>query len=829
MSKTQEKKPDLKHPEKVDPDLTVEALKRSFDDQRTLSLAKDEYTATTHDNYMAASLAVRDRLFKRWIPTQQRYHKQNLKRVYYLSMEFLIGKLLKHNILALGIEDQMRDALKAFNLRLEDLYEVELDAGLGNGGLGRLAACFLDSMASLGIPANGYGILFNYGIFHQKILNGYQVEVPDQWLSLGTPWAIARPEYSIRVQFGGKTRHFQDRSGRLCVEWVDTDDVLALPSDVPTPGFQNGVVNPLRLWSAKGTQDFDLDCFNQGDYFKAYDKKIISENITKVLYPNDEVMAGVELRLKQEYFFCAASLADIVRRFKSHNSDVRTLPDKVAIQLNDTHPSLAVPELMRILLDHERLEWDAAWDVTVRTFAYTNHTLMPEALETWPVTLLGALLPRHLEIIYEVNARFLRDVSSRFVGDVDRLRRMSIVQEGEPKRIRMAYLSLLGSHSINGVSSLHTQLLTQTLFRDFHEMFPQRFNNKTNGVTPRRWMVEANPRMKSLIDEAIGPGWVEEPARLRKLIPCGEDAGFREKWRAMKRANKEAFAAFLKGKSGVIVNPDAIMDVQVKRIHEYKRQLLFAFFLIHHYLRLKNEPDRDFAPRTAVFGGKAAPGYVMAKRIIKFINSVAGVINGDRSIHGRLQVLFLEDYRVSIAQRVIPAADLSEQISVAGTEASGTGNMKFMMNGALTIGTLDGANVEIFEEVGEKHMFLFGLKAPEVARLKVEGYQPGEYLKRSVAMQEVIRLITRDFFSHTEPGLFMPILDSLLRWDPYMLLADIEDYLRAQDEAERRYRDAAGWTRSSILNTARSGRFSSDRTIRQYADEIWKVPTSGGR
>ncbi len=804
-------------------DTATEDLQRSFHEKRTLSLAKDRYTATDHDNFTSAALTVRDRLFKRWISTQQDYHKKNLKRVYYLSMEFLLGRLLNHNISNLGIEPQLKKALSAYGLRLEDLCEQEYDAGLGNGGLGRLAACFLDSMATLGIPATGYGIFFNYGIFHQKIVEGRQVEVPDKWLRLGTPWAIGRPEYTIRVRFGGRTRHSTGADGRLRVEWTDTDDVLAMPYDFPVAGFRNDVVNTLRLWSAKGTEEFDLEDFNKGDYLQAYDNKILSESITKILYPRDELISGRELRLKQEYFFCTASLTDIVRRFKAHNDDLRDLPKKVAIQLNDTHPSLAVPELMRMLLDDEGMEWDEAWEITTGVFAYTNHTLLPEALETWRVQLLGRLLPRHLEIIYEINGRFLREVANRFVGDTDRLRRMSLVQEGSPKRIRMAHLSIVGSRSVNGVSALHSGLLKKTLFKDFHDMYPERFNNKTNGVTPRRWILEANPRLSALFTEALGDGWVTDLKRLERIHPMKDDAAFRSSWRAVKHANKRDFAAYMRWKYGVTVDPASIYDVQIKRIHEYKRQLMFALFLVHHYLRIKTEPNREYAPRTAIFGGKAAPGYGTAKLIIKFINSVAGVINGDKSVRDRLKVVFLEDYRVSLAQQIIPAAELSEQISTAGYEASGTGNMKFMMNGALTIGTLDGANVEIHEEVGDEHMFRFGLKVDEVAKLKASGYKPGEHIERSTALKRTLKLVLSDFFSHNEQGTFLPLMDSLMRSDPYLICADFEDYLHAQDAAEKRYLDRTGWTKSSIVNAAKSGRFSSDRTIRAYAKDIWKV------
>ncbi|MBI4248968.1 MAG: glycogen/starch/alpha-glucan phosphorylase, partial [Elusimicrobia bacterium] len=734
--------------------MTVEALKESFQDHRMYSLAKDQYTATPHDNFMTLSLAVRDRMIGKWIRTQQKYHKQNLKRVYYLSMEFLIGKLLRSSILNLGIEPQARRMLEAYGLELGDLVQEEYDAGLGNGGLGRLAACFLDSMATLGVPANGYGIMYNYGIFHQKIVNGRQVEVPDEWLRLGTPWAIERPEYTIRVRFNGRTHQFIDKDGRLSAQWLDTDDVLAVPCDFPVPGYQTDAVNTLRLWAAHGTEEFGLDYFNTGDYLKAHENKITSETISKVLYPVDTFSGGLELRLKQEYFFSAASLADIVRRFKAHNADFRDFPKKVAIQLNDTHPSLAIPELMRILLDEERMEWDDAWRATVDTFAYTNHTLLPEALETWTIPLLGRLLPRHLEIIYEINARFLREVANEFPGDADRLRRMSIIEEGEPKRLRMAHLSVAGSHSINGVSALHSELVKSGLFRDFHDLWPERFNNKTNGVTPRRWILESNPRLSRLLDETVGERWPTDLLQLKGLLKKQNDAAFLERWRRIKRDNKADLAGFLDKRLAFKTDPDSLFDIQVKRVHEYKRQILFAFYLIHKYLDVKHSPNKEHVPRTAMFGGKAAPGYGMAKLIIKFINSVGGVINGDKRARGLLRVLFLEDYRVSLAQRIVGACDLSEQISTAGTEASGTGCMKFMMNGALTIGTLDGANIEIREEAGAEHFFAFGLKANEVVRLRQDGYRPREFVERSPALAEVIGLIQSEFFSQIEPGLF---------------------------------------------------------------------------
>jgi starch phosphorylase len=803
--------------------VSVEDLQQSFQDKRTYSMAKDEYTATPYDNFTALALVVRDQMTGRWIKTQQRYHKQNVKRVYYLSMEFLLGKLLHSAILNLDLEPQTREALKSYGLTLEELCGQEYDAGLGNGGLGRLAACYLDSMATLGIPANGYGILFNYGIFYQKIVGGAQVEVPDEWLRRGTPWTMGRPEYTLRISFYGKTRQSIDRQGRLKVEWLDTQDVLAIAHDIPIPGYKNDVVNTLRLWTAKGTEDFGLDYFNTGDYMRAFDNKIKSENISKVLYPDDRVHAGVELRLKQEYFFSAASLADILRRFKTHNSDLRDLPKKVAIQLNDTHPSIAIPELMRLLVDEEGLEWEAAWEATVGTFAYTNHTVMPEALETWTVPLLANLLPRHLEIIYEINARFLREVADRFPWEPERLARMSLVQESDPKRIRMAYLSLVGSHAVNGVSQFHSDLLKTSLFKDFYELYPERFSNKTNGITPRRWLLESNPRLASLVNKTIGPGWITELRQLEKLLPLKKDASFQEAWRRVKYENKIEFSNLIAKRHGVVADPHSIFDIQVKRIHEYKRQLLFVLYLIHRYIKIKEDPGGDHVPRTAVFGGKAAPGYAMAKLIIRLINAVGEVINTDKSLKDLLKVVFISDYKVSLAQKIVPAGDLSEQISAAGTEASGTGCMKFMMNGALTIGTWDGANVEIAAEAGPEHVFLFGRKANELAEMSSRGYNPGDFVARSPALKAALGLITEGFFSQTDPGLFGPILDRLLNHDFFFVLADFDDYVRAQEEAERRFRDPAAWTESSIVNSAKSGKFSSDRAVREYARDIWGV------
>jgi glycogen phosphorylase len=801
----------------------VEDLKTDFMHNRRYALAKDIYTATEHDNYKAIAMAVRDRLIEKWILTQQRYHDENAKRVYYLSLEFLPGRFLENNIINLGIESAAEKALSELGCSLQDLYEKEPDPGLGNGGLGRLAACFLDSMATLGIPATGYGIRYDYGIFKQKMKNGYQVEVPDEWLTLGNPWEFERPEFTIKVRFYGKTSHRVDKEGRLNVDWIDTKDVLAMAHDTPIPGYRNGVVNNLRLWSARSSAEFELEYFNDGDYIKACEDKIGSENISRVLYPSDSISKGVELRLKQEYFFTAASIQDIIRRFKAHNSDFGVFPDKVAIQLNDTHPAVAIVELMRILVDEENLGWDEAWAVVTRTFAYTNHTMLPEALESWPLELFGKLLPRHLEIIYEINFRFLEDLTMRYPHDLDRPRRMSLIDENGSKKVRMSHLCIVGSHSVNGVSRLHTELLKTTLFKDFFEYYPDKFNSKTNGITQRRWLLKSNPKLSALVTERIGEGWITDLSEMKKLIPAAGEAQFLEKWRAVKLANKKSLASHIKKTTGIIVDPDSIFDVQIKRIHEYKRQLLFAFYLIAEYAKIKNGTHKDFVPRTAIIAGKAAPSYVMAKLIIKFINNVAGVINKDRAMKNKLKVLFLEDYRVSLAEKIFPASDLSEQISTAGKEASGTGNMKFMLNGALTIGTLDGANVEILDEVGEDNIFIFGKKAHEIQELRMKGYDPRVFLRNSPLLEETLRLVEENFFSPFEKGIFSPICDSLILGDPFMVFADFEDYISAQKKVSETYLDRDAWAVKSVLNAANAGMFSSDRTVAEYAREIWDV------
>ncbi|MFH0764221.1 MAG: glycogen/starch/alpha-glucan phosphorylase [Candidatus Omnitrophota bacterium] len=805
-------------------DMSKNGLKLSFIANREYNLAKDKYTATLHDDFMAAAIAVRDRLVERWMVTQERYHDENLKRVYYFSMEFLIGRLLGSNILNLGLEREAQAALKELGFDIGELSEKELDAGLGNAGLGRLAACFLDSMATLRIPAHGYGIRYEYGIFNQKISNGYQVEHPDEWLRLGNPWEFQRSEYTVKVRFYGRAYMGHDNDGKLRAHWVDTDDVLATPYDIPVPGYRNDTVNTLRLWSARSSEEFDLSYFNDGDYERAVYNKVLTENISKVLYPNDNVSQGRELRLKQEYFFTAASLADIIRRFKAENSDLEKLPDKAAIQLNDTHPAIAIPELMRILVDEEGVSWDTAWQITVNTFAYTNHTIMPEALEAWGAGLFENLLPRHLQIIYEINLRFLKEASIKFPGDNDRLRRMSIVEEGDPRRIRMGHLAVIGSHSVNGVSELHSELLKARLFRDFYELWPDKFNNKTNGITQRRWLKKSNPRLSGLIIESIGDKWVTDLYELKKLLPFKDDGLFRKKWQEAKRKNKIDLASYINKSMGIAIDPLSIFDVQVKRMHEYKRQLLFGFYILAQYLKLKADPKADVFPRTFIVSGKAAPGYAMAKLIIKFINSIAEVVNKDKGIADKLKLVFLENYSVSLAEHIFPAAELSEQISTAGMEASGTGCMKFMVNGALTIGTYDGANLEIAREAGHDNIFLFGLKAGQIFELRSRGYDPRSFINKSAALKEIFHLIENNFLSPVEFGLFDPIVRSLLDHDHFFVMADFEGYCRMQEAVSAAYRDQDGWVRKSITNVAKSGKFSSDRTIEEYARFIWDVP-----
>ena len=805
-----------------DAEMSAAGLRKHFERHLRWTLAKDRYSATDRDRYYALALTVRDRLIDRWIATQQTHHKQNVKRIYYLSLEFLIGRLLGNNVINLQMEDTCRTAMSQEGLSWEALREYEIDAGLGNGGLGRLAACFLDSMATLNLPAIGYGLRYDFGIFKQKIVNGYQVEQPDEWLKLHYPWEIAHPEFSFEVQSEGRVAARPGPRGDEW-HWVDTKTVIGIPYDLPVVGYGGGTVNTLRLWSAKAAEEFDFDDFNRGEYVDAVANKVLAENLTKVLYPNDNVFVGKELRLKQEYFFVSCTIQDVLRRFKSDGNAWDTFPDKVFLQLNDTHPSLVVPELMRLLVDREGLGWEQAWQISTASTGYTNHTVLPEALEKWPVDMLGRLLPRHLQIILEINARFMRDVASRHPFDVDRLRRMSIVEDGEQKQIRMAHLAIVGSSSVNGVSKLHTELLKSSVLRDFAEYWPSKFNNKTNGITPRRWLLKANPPLAQLLTEAIGDQWITNLEQLRRLEEFADDIGFRERFLAAKQYNKQVLARYIADTLGIEVSPESLFDVQVKRLHEYKRQLLFVLYIIVLYNRLKSDLALNISPRTFIISGKAAPGYAMAKLIIKLIHQVAEVINRDADVCDEIKVVFLPNYRVSLAEKIIPAADLSEQISLAGTEASGTGNMKLQLNGALTIGTLDGANVEILEAVGEDNFFLFGLTAREVEQRR-PFYNPWEIYHGDEEIRRALLLIEQDFFSLMEPGIFRPITQALLDGgDHYMLLADLRDYIETQERVDRAYAWRDGWDRKAIINVARAGSFSSDRTIREYASEIWHL------
>lgn len=803
--------------------MTKDGIERSFLANRQYTLAKDQYTTTLHDDFIALAIAVRDRLIERWISTQQGYHKNNVKRVYYLSLEFLIGRLLGTNMQNLGLWDECQEAMDDLGLDLDELKDCEPDAGLGNGGLGRLAACFLDSMATMNIPAHGYGIRYEYGIFKQKIINGQQVELPDEWLSKGNPWEFQRSEHNARVHFYGRTYMYTDENGRLRVKWADTEDVLATPYDIPIAGYKSDCVNTLRLWSARSSEDFNLGYFNDGDYERAVYNQVFSETISKVLYPNDNVSQGKELRLKQEYFFTSASISDILRRFKVEENEIKNFPEKVCIQLNDTHPALAVLELMRVLIDEENLDWDLAWDIVRRTFAYTNHTVMPEALECWKISMFEKLLPRHMQLIYEINMRFLREVTLKFPGDNDLLKRVSLIEEGDSRKIRMAFLCIIGSHSINGVSWLHSELLKTQLFRDFYLIYPEKFNNKTNGITQRRWLLKSNRGLAGLISEAIGDKWAVDYKQMENLLPFKAETSFCQRWQEIKKENKVFLADYIFNTMGIKVNPNSMFDVQIKRIHEYKRQFLFALYIISQYLKVKQNPQAEFVPRTFILAGKSAPGYYMAKLVIKFINSIADVVNNDKSIGDKIKIVFLENYRVSLAEKIFPASDLSEQISTAGTEASGTGCMKFMMNGALTMGTYDGANIEIAQAVGLDNIFVFGLKVEEISALWQKGYNPQEYINGIPVLKEVINLVRSNFFSHVDHGIFDNLVNSVVYDDRYLVCADFEDYLRAQDKASLLYLDQQSWTEKAIINVAKSGVFSSDRTIMEYAKEIWKI------
>jgi starch phosphorylase len=784
-------------------------------------LGSDYQHLSAGSYYQGLALSVRERLIERWLATQRAWYRQRAKRVYYLSMEFLPGRFLLNNIHKLQMLDQVQQTLDELGLDLEAVEEQEWDAGLGNGGLGRLASCYLDAMATLGIPGYGYGLRYDYGIFYQTIENGYQVERSDNWVRSGNPWEIKRPGYLYPIRFYGRSEAYSDSAGQIRYRWVDGETIMAMACDIPVPGYGNRAVNNMRLWAAVSSREFNLQEFNEGDYIGAVEAKVLGETISKVLYPRDENPSGKELRLKQQFFFVAATFCDIMRRFKKYHTDLAELPDAVAVQLNDTHPSIAVAELMRILLDDERLEWETAWAICTRTFAYTNHTVLPEALETWPAELLDRVLPRHFQIIEEINQRFCDHVRSAFPGDVDRVRRMSIIEDD---RVRMAHLAIVGSHTVNGVSRLHSKIIRERIFRDFDKLYPDRFRNVTNGITPRRWLLQANPGLAGLVTSVIGDGWIRDLDQLRKLAPLAEDTEFRQAWRRVKTANKKRLARYIQRKVETTVDPASLFDVHIKRIHEYKRQLLNVLHVITRYHRIQADPGAGTQPRTVVFAGKAAPGYTIAKLMIKLIHSVAETVNRDPAVSEKLKVVFLPNYCVSQAEKIIPATDLSQQISTAGMEASGTGNMKFALNGALTIGTLDGANVEMREEIGAENMFIFGLEADVVARMRTEGYRPRDIYDSDRELMAAVDAIADGHFSPGRPDLFAPLVDGLLnRTDPYMVLADYRAYIDAQEDVDRLYGAPEEWARRSILNTAHMGKFSSDRAVAEYARHIWKV------
>lgn len=798
----------------------VDALRRAVGEHVIRTLALDIDIASERDLYLSTAWSVRDELAQRWAATQRRDRERSTKRVYYLSLEFLMGRALGNALLNLGLEGAAGEALQQLGFELEELEEREPDAGLGNGGLGRLAACYLDSMATLGLAGYGYGIRYEHGIFRQKIVDGAQVELPDNWLRHQNPWEIARPDRTYTVQFGGRVVGTPDDTGRTHYGWVDTDDVLATAFDTPIPGYRNGVVNTLRLWSARATREFDLGDFHRGDYIAAVGAKTESETISKVLYPPDDTGSGKELRLKQQFFFVSATLQDILRRHREEGREMTELPDAAQIQLNDTHPALAIPELIRLLVDQHGMEWEQAWNIGRRVFAYTNHTVLPEALETWSTELLGSLLPRHLDLIREIDRRFRAEVAEVFPDDSALVERMAIESEG---RVRMANLAIVGSHTVNGVAALHTRILRERIFADFERLWPGKITSVTNGVTQRRWLLQANPALAALITEAIGDAWVTDLPRLRELEPFAEDAEFRARWERVKAENRLDLARLVEQEGGVRVDPAMMMDVQVKRIHEYKRQLLNALRVADAFLSLRDASAPDAVPRAVLFGGKAAPTYWAAKQIIRLINAIAARVNAEPGLEEILRVSYLPNYRVSQAMRIFPGSDLSEQISVAGYEASGTGNMKFALNGALTIGTLDGANVEIAEAVGAENLFLFGLRAEEVVALRAAGYRPRDAVEASPRLQRVLDWIAGGDLSPEEPDRFRPMVDELLNTDPFFVLADFDAYLAAQERAGAAFRDPQWWTRAAILNVARCGYFSSDRAVAEYAERIWKL------
>jgi starch phosphorylase len=801
--------------------LSIPTIKRAIADNLLYLQGKFPGIATINDYYLAVAYTVRDRLVDRWLATFETYFQPDVRVVCYFSAEFLVGPHLENNLINLDIYELIDRAVVESGLNLTEIMNQEEEPGLGNGGLGRLSACYMDSLATLEIPAIGYGIRYEYGIFKQEIKDGWQVEITDRWLKYGNPWEIVRSEASVAVKFGGRTESYTDDNGNYRVRWLPEYIVKGVPYDTPILGYKVNTANTMRLWKSEACESFDLDKFNAGDYYGAVDDKIVSENLTKVLYPNDDHVRGKELRLQQQYFFVSCSLQDMIRIHLTQSDSLDNFHEKFAAQLNDTHPAIAVVELMRLLIDEHDFNWERAWKITQNTLGYTNHTLLPEALEKWSIGLFACLLPRHLELIYEINQRLLKQVRTKYPNDSQKLAKLSLIDENGEKYVRMAHLACVGSHAINGVAALHTELLKKTVLKDFYELFPEKFNNKTNGITPRRWIVQSNPRLSKLITGKIGDRWITDLQQLKHLESFAEDEHFQQQWRDTKLAVKQELAHYAQQKTGVTVNPDSLFDIQVKRIHEYKRQHLNVLYIVTLYNRLKQNPDLDIIPRTFFFGGKAAPGYDTAKLIIKLITSVGDVVNNDLDIGDRLKVVFLPDYNVTHAQRVYPAAELSEQISMAGKEASGTGNMKFALNGALTIGTLDGANVEIRKEVGAENFFLFGLKSDEVNKLKAQGYNPQDYYNSNDELKEAIDAIAAGCFSSGDTELFKPIVDNLLHKDSFLLLADYQSYIECQNSVESAYRDRANWTKMSILNVARMGKFSSDRSIREYCEDIW--------
>lgn len=807
-------------------DTGVESIKNNIRHHLMSFQGRDPDRSGAEDIYLALAYTMRDIMVEKWIETQKTFYNKEKKRVYYLSLEFLIGRSLGNAMSNLGVLKDVEQAVTELGYDLDEIRSKEEDAALGNGGLGRLAACFMDSIATLKIPAYGYGIRYEFGLFHQKLIDGYQVETPDNWERYGTPWEFERRLPVFPVKFYGRVSTYEDENGNYRADWVDTNDVMAIACDLMVPGYKNDHVINMRLWTARASRELDLSSFSRGDYLGAVHTKVSSETISKVLYPPDHNFAGQELRLRQQYFFVAATLQDIMRRYTKKHDNFDRFTELVAVQLNDTHPSIAIPEMMRILLDEQGLRWEKAWKITVDTFAYTNHTLMPEALERWSVDLIGHVLPRHLEIIYEINRRFLDQVARKFPHDSNKLRDMSIIEEGSPKMVRMAHLAIIGSHSVNGVAELHTQLLKDRIFHDFHLFYPNKFNSKTNGITPRRWLLDCNPELASLISEKIGEGWITDLPQLRGIEKFIVDDQFCTRWEEIKLNNKKRLTQYIKEQTGIDVDPTAMFDIQVKRIHEYKRQFLNALHVVYLYHRIIREPDAAIAPRVMVFAGKAAPTYWRAKRIIKLITSIGTIVNNDPRVGDKLKVVFLPNYNVSQAELVMPAADLSEQISTAGTEASGTGNMKFSLNGALTIGTLDGANIEILEEVGEENIFIFGMTADQVNYERMENsVTPREIMERNEDIRHIVERISNGSFSKGDKKIFEPLIDSLLSsQDPYLLMLDLESYIDCQNRVNKAFLDKKDWVRKSILNVARMGKFSTDRTIKQYAEEIWGIP-----